>query len=423
MKGITLLLSAFLFLSTLLSSAQDTTLTFRFTHFRVADGLVKDTLIFDVEVKSNTPGTFLWGSQVVLSFNTAVFGTYIANLTGLTKLSLIAPYPYAILKQNTGAGTQLIINITQGPSVDTTILARVPVTYAGLIKLRMLINDNTQNTGVQFDALLMDYPHQKFVLAQHQGLVFSGNSYDPVLYANSLVNLPSTPTVFSLMFSEIGDPSNSAARFVEIYNSGIYEVNFTAYPWFLTNEAEGSGTYNTVQLSGVIPAGGTYVIGSDQADYSSAYGGKNAQQYSNTVITGDGDDSYLLCMYDPFGQGTLIDIFGQNGVDGTGQAWEYTDSHAVRYYSQIAPATTWYPGQWHISPAANIDMTPSSHRATLNWIGNGNTPDEWRDTTNWLEGYVPDIAHNVIIPGNANILLRIIPGVQGYCNNMSISNP
>ena len=259
MKRITILLSVFFFLAVLLSSAQDTTLTYRFNHFRVTDGPVKDTLIFDVEVKANVTGTFLWGSQVVFIFNSTAFGTYIASTTTITKLGLIASYNYTVLIADNSGGTKLLINIYKGPAVDTSSLVNVPVSYTGLINVRMLIINNTQNTGVQFDASLMDPPRQKYVLPVHQGSISAGIPYDQVIYANNLINVPSTPTVFNLMFSEIGDPSNSIARFVEIYNPGSYDVNFAAYPWYLTTETNGSGSYNSVQLTGAIPAGGTYL--------------------------------------------------------------------------------------------------------------------------------------------------------------------
>ena len=68
-------------------------------------------------------------------------------------------------------------------------------------------------------------------------------------------SLPVQPNV-SLMFSEIGDPSNTTTNFVEIYNAGSTSVDFTNhYSWFLSVNGSSS-----VQLTGTLAAGAKYTV-------------------------------------------------------------------------------------------------------------------------------------------------------------------
>ena len=83
-----------------------------------------------------------------------------------------------------------------------------------------------------------------------------------------------------------------------------------------------------------------------------------------------------------------------------------------------SPNTTWTPDEWVISQAGNIDMTPGSHRATLNWDGNPNS--EWRAQSNWAEGYIPDAGHNVAIPNAGETVPVISFGDNAYCHDLSI---
>ncbi len=425
MKGIKLLLLSLLIVTSLSLVAQDTTITYKFNNFMVVDGTPRDTLIFDIEAKSNVTGTYLWGSQIVLQFNTSVFGINISGSTILQKLELAQPgnSNYLVIKSNTGSGTKLLINIYQLIPVTIANLSEVQTDFVGLLRVKMQIYTPGANAGVQFDPTLMGFPRQKYVLPKHDGLNFSGIAYDVVYYYNNLLNIPTNVfTNLKLLISEVGTPSNSNAKFVEIYNAGTSTVDFGIYPWYLTCETDGTGAYANIQLTGTLATGAKYVIGNSASDFNTAYGGKNATQYSSSVITGNGNDSYFLNSYGDYTDGTsmLIDIYGQAGTNGTGQDWEYTNSHAVRHYSVTAPITTWTKAQWCIAPAQNIDMTPGSHHATLDWTATAARSTEWRDTSNWTSKYVPDAGHNVLIPTTATIFPHITSGDNGYCNNLDI---
>ena len=47
-----------------------------------------------------------------------------------------------------------------------------------------------------------------------------------------MITLPLTPNT-SLLFSEMGDPSDSPNNFVEVYNAGTVAVDFGHYAYYL----------------------------------------------------------------------------------------------------------------------------------------------------------------------------------------------
>ena len=255
---------------------------------------------------------------------------------------------------------------------DPDNLALVPTSSWGkLIRCKMLVQDNSENTGLHFKLSTMT-GNQKFV--QNDTNVLS--NYSPIFASNDLLDFPSTPTVFNLMFSEISDPSNSDAGFVEIYNAGDYSVDFSLYPWYLTLY---DGSYHSLQLTGTLDAGATHVIGG--SSFSTAYPGKTADQTFN-YVENSGMDSCFLSFLNAYNNGILIDLY-----DGSTAA--YTGKHAVRPYVIDSPSTVFSSSDWNITPATNMDMTPGSHHATLDW--DGSSDDNWRDTSNWTPPYVPDV--------------------------------
>lgn len=169
-----------------------------------------------------------------------------------------------------------------------------------------------------------------------------------------------------LFISEVSDPSDTAnAKFVELYNASGAAINFGTATWYISRQANG-GSWASVQLSGTVADGDTFVIAYDTT-YDSAYG-ESADQY-HTTISGNGDDGYFLCQGGDYSSGTIIDVYGVIDQDGSGYAWEYTDSHAVRDSNIGEGNDTWTSSEWTISSAAVADMTPHSHTSS-----GGSTP-------------------------------------------------
>lgn len=222
-----------------------------------------------------------------------------------------------------------------------------------------------------------------------------------------------------LIISEVADPKDVyQARFVEIYNAGTTSVDFSSITWYLCKQSNG-GSWNDIQLSGSITAGGKYVVAYSASSFTTAYG--FAPDQSSGSISGNGDDGYFLYYNGTHTTGTLIDSYGVIDLDGTGEAWEYTDTKAVRLRSVTAPNTTWMASEWDIPGVANTtDMTPGAHAEDISW--QGTTSTDWNTKgTNWpgTYGYIPDASFNVSVPSVTN--LPVISAASA-CNDLTVQS-
>src|SRR6056297_613322 len=130
----------------------------------------------------------------------------------------------------------------------------------------------------------------------------------------------------TIIISEVADPGdNYDGRFVELYNATSSSIDLGAGSYHLTRQANG-GSYADITLTGTIASGETYIIGN--TTFESVYG--SAPDVSSGNISGNGDDGYFLYSGGDHTSGTLVDAYGELDVDGTGTAWEYEDSRAVR---------------------------------------------------------------------------------------------
>ncbi len=131
-----------------------------------------------------------------------------------------------------------------------------------------------------------------------------------------------------IFISELADPDNNiAARFVELYNSAKEPLDLKGWTLRRYTNANTEISSTTDLSDFTIGAESTLVISPNATDFESVYGfapdlaiGKNSPADSN------GDDN--LELVDPFG--TLVDVFGVIGEDGTGTNHEFEDGKAVR---------------------------------------------------------------------------------------------
>ena len=168
-----------------------------------------------------------------------------------------------------------------------------------------------------------------------------------------------------LFISEVADPQDVAnAKFVELYNATGETIDFGAATWYLWRQANG-GSWGSVQLAGTVAAGETFVVAYSQSTYEGTFGSA-ADQYSG-IISGNGNDGYFLVQGgDGSTMGTVVDAYGVIDQDGSGQAWDYLDKHAVRKTDIAEPNDTWTASEWTI-PAGTVnaaDMTPGAHTCT-----------------------------------------------------------
>lgn len=164
-----------------------------------------------------------------------------------------------------------------------------------------------------------------------------------------------------VFISELADPSDDyTGRFVELYNPGPAAVDLSAGLFYLSRQSNGGTTFGNVALSGTLAAGATYVIGG--SGFEAIYG--FAPDLITGILTGNGDDAYYLFRGGDNSSGILQDIFGVPDTDGTGEAWEYTDSRALRLEAVQSPNTIWTASEWVIGTAATTDMDPGTHHGT-----------------------------------------------------------
>ena len=183
------------------------------------------------------------------------------------------------------------------------------------------------------------------------------------LAAPSTQNVSITDSDFvipDLIISEVADPGDVyQARFVELYNSTDSTIDLAAGNWSLARFVNGSSTGSSLALTGTVASGETYIIASTTS-FDGNYSPVTADQ-TNSVASGNGDDVYALYFGGNAASGTLIDIYGVIGTDGSGETWEYENARAVRNADITTPNATLDVSQWTISSANVADMTPGVH--------------------------------------------------------------
>jgi predicted extracellular nuclease len=162
----------------------------------------------------------------------------------------------------------------------------------------------------------------------------------------------------TLIISEVADPGdNWEGRFVELYNATDSTIDLDANSYYLSRQSNGGSTWGDIQLTGTIGSGEVYIIG--YSSFESIYG--FAPDVSSSNINGNGDDGYFLYSGGDHTSGTLEDAYGVIDTDGSGEAWEYENSRAVRNENTGNSNNTWTASEWTISSADVSDMTPGMH--------------------------------------------------------------
>lgn len=149
-----------------------------------------------------------------------------------------------------------------------------------------------------------------------------------------------------IYISELADPDNNAgARFVELYNSASepLDLNLWTLRRYTNDNTEIS---STIDLSGLmIDPGSTLVISPNAAEFELVYGfAPDLGVSTNSPADSNGDDN--LELVDPFG--TVIDVFGAIGEDGSGTNHEFEDGRAVRNPDILEGNSVYTFGEWTI---------------------------------------------------------------------------
>ena len=180
-----------------------------------------------------------------------------------------------------------------------------------------------------------------------------------------------------VIITEIADPNNAAstARFVEIHNVSNSDVDMTG--WELKRWTNGNAeptASSAIDLSslGDFQSGEIAVIG--KSGFEGVYGFPPSIISSNSSVDSNGDDQ--LAIFD--GSGTIIDIFGVPGEDGTGTCHEFEDGRAERKATVTNAQAVWNEAEWNVWADSTVSGCTSHENSPKNapddfdpgvWIG------------------------------------------------------
>ena len=153
-------------------------------------------------------------------------------------------------------------------------------------------------------------------------------------------------TSTTILISEIADPdNNTGARFLELYNSATTDLSLNG--WSLRRYTNANIEINsTIDLSALVIEGeSTLVISPNEEEFERVYGFlPDLGVGTNTAADSNGDDN--LELVDPFG--TVIDVYGIIGEDGTGTDHEFEDGRALRNIEISKGNSTYTFSEWVI---------------------------------------------------------------------------
>lgn len=147
-------------------------------------------------------------------------------------------------------------------------------------------------------------------------------------------------------FSELADPENNlGARFIELYNSSAEPLSLKGWQILRYTNAN-TDVSSLIDLSGyTIDGKSTLVISPNSEIFEQIYGfSPDIAVGTNSPADSNGDDN--LQLVDPFG--TVIDVFGVPGEDGSGTNHEFEDGRAIRRPEVTGGASEFQFSQWEI---------------------------------------------------------------------------
>ena len=149
-----------------------------------------------------------------------------------------------------------------------------------------------------------------------------------------------------IFITEIADPDNNAqARFIELYNAGSEPIPLNG--WFLLRYTNANVTPGSeLDLAGlIIDTNSTLVISPNALEFENVYGfPPDIEVGRNSAADSNGDDNIVLI--DPFG--TIIDVFGLIGEDGSGTNHEFEDGKAERNLNIMTGNPVYTFSEWTI---------------------------------------------------------------------------
>lgn len=149
-----------------------------------------------------------------------------------------------------------------------------------------------------------------------------------------------------LMISEVMDHPTSSYKYVEICNRSLRPIDLSDVT--LERYANGNTSPSSFPLEGELASGASLVVvGSGGAPAFELEHG-TPPSFVTSIVSGNGDDVYQLVTSEK-----VVDVFGEVGIDGSGELWEYTDSVVHRLDPVARGADTWSEDEWVFASTAD----------------------------------------------------------------------
>jgi len=142
-----------------------------------------------------------------------------------------------------------------------------------------------------------------------------------------------------------GPLTGGLAKMIELF--ALEDVSdLSAYGIGVANNGGGTDGQE-ITLSGSANAGEFITVSYEDEKFLEYFG--EIPTFTSGKVSINGDDAVEL-----FFNGQVVDLFGDIGVDGTGQAWEYMDGWAYRK-SESTPGSTFEISEWDFSGKNAVD--------------------------------------------------------------------
>lgn len=160
-------------------------------------------------------------------------------------------------------------------------------------------------------------------------------------------------------------------KFVELTNCGSASVDLSDYA--VQNFNNGVTVASSTQaLTGSLNAGESFVVSYENNDdipasstFHTVYGFDADELTPGAVINGD-DAIALVLLGDE--DGTIVDVYGEIGTDGSMEVWDYEDSYSYRKPGIQGPSSVFNVAEWTFAGAGNLAG------ATVEQIANQTSP-------------------------------------------------
>jgi endonuclease I len=186
-----------------------------------------------------------------------------------------------------------------------------------------------------------DDPVDAAELQRSEGIESIQGNKNPFIHDTTLIRRayfyeePTASTIPDVYISEVYEANGDLVKYVELFNTTDSDINFTTDDWALIrySNANGTGSGNTISLTGTIKAKDFYVIGDDNASTGvQTVFGEGVIDQNESGINHNGNDKYTL-VKDASGTPEQIDAFARDNI---GNSSDFSKNQvAYRIYSEL----------------------------------------------------------------------------------------